>query len=100
MGHLKKEITCEQFQQINDDVLRGMNVIKEKFCNKDYHTLHEAKNQLHALLTNVMMDNAWYILDKTLDKLKKEMAKLRKISNQIDNKKGSQAPRKQVKTSW
>ena len=41
MGHLKKAITCEQFQQINDDILRGMNIIKEEFCNRDHHTLQE-----------------------------------------------------------
>ena len=94
MGCLKKAITCEQFQQINDDILRGMNVIKEEFCNKDYHTLQEAKNQLHALLTNVMMDDAGYILDKTLDELKKEMTKLRKISSWIENQKGVTSSKK------
>ena len=33
------------------------------------------------------MDNAGYILDKTIDESKKEMAKLRKISSKIDNQK-------------
>ena len=33
------------------------------------------------------MDDAGYILDKTIDDSKKQMAKLRKISRQIDNHK-------------
>ena len=64
-----------------------MNIIKEEFCNRDHHTLLEAKIQLHALLTNVMMDDAGYILDKTLDELKKEMTKLRKTSSWIETQK-------------
>ena len=42
MGHLKKAITCEQFQQLNDDILRGMNISRKEFCNTDHHTLQEA----------------------------------------------------------
>ena len=57
MGHLKKAITCEQFQQLNDDILRGMNISRKEFCNTDNHTLQEAKDQLHALLTDIMMDD-------------------------------------------
>ena len=74
MGHLKKTITCEQFQQLNDDILRGMDISKKEFCNTDHHTLQEAKDQLHALLTNIMMDDIGYILDKSINESKKEMA--------------------------
>ena len=76
MDHLKKAITYEQFQQTNDDILRGMSIIKGKFCNTDHHTLQEVKNQLPALLTDVMMDDTGYILDKSIYETKKEMAKL------------------------
>ena len=44
MCRLKQAITLEQFQQINDDMLRGMNIVKEGFCNRDHHTLQEAKS--------------------------------------------------------
>ena len=53
MDHFKKAITCEQFQQLNDDILRGMDTSKQEYCNTDHHTLQEAKDQLHALLTNI-----------------------------------------------
>ena len=45
------------------------------------------KKQLHALLTNIMMDDAGYILDKTLDELKKEMTKRRMMSSRIKTQK-------------
>ena len=85
MGCLKQAITLEQFQQIIDDMLRGMIIVKEGFCRRDHHTLQEAKNQIHALPTDVMMDDPGYIIDKIIDESKKEMAKLWKISSQVDN---------------
>ena len=85
MGHLKKAITCEQFQQLNDDILRGMNISRKEFCNTDHHTLQEAKDQLHALLIDIKMDDAGYILDQSINESKKEMAKLRKARSQPNN---------------
>ena len=76
-----------------------MSIIKGEFCNTDHHTLPEVKNQLHALLSDVMMDDTGYILDKSIYESKKEMAKLRIVSSQIDNQKKSQTPRKKVRTS-
>ena len=53
----------------------------------DHHTLQEAKDQLNAILTDIMMDDVGYILDKSINESKKEMAKLRKARSQIDNQK-------------
>ena len=66
MDHLKKVITSEQFQQLNDDILRGMDMNKQEYCNADHHTLQEAKDRLHALLTNIMMGIVGYILNKSI----------------------------------
>ena len=85
MNRLKQAITHEQFQQFKNDKLRGMDIIKEGFCERDHYTLQEARNQLHILLTDIMMDDAGYIIDKVMDEAKKELAKLRKISRQVDN---------------
>ena len=38
-------------------------------------------------MTDVMMDDTRCIIDKTIDESKKEMVKLRKIRNQVDNHK-------------
>ena len=64
-----------------------MNISKKEFCNTDHHTLQEVKDQLHALLTDIMMNDIGYILDKSINESKKEMAKLRKARSQIDNQK-------------
>ena len=64
MDHLKQAITHEQFQQITNDMIRGMDIMKEGFCERDHYTLQEAKDQLHSLLTDIMMDDTGYILDK------------------------------------
>ena len=87
MDCLKQAINPEQFQQIKNDMLRGMDIVKEGFCERDHYTLQEARNQLHILLTDIMMDDTGYIIDKVIDEAKKELAKLRKISGQVDNHK-------------
>ena len=63
MDHLKKVITSEQFQQLSDDILRGIDMNKQEYCNADHHTLQEAKDRLHALLTSIMMGDVGYVLD-------------------------------------
>ena len=100
MDRLKKVITSEQFQQLNDDILRGMDISKQEYCNTDHHTLQEAKDQLHALLTDIMMDDVGYILDKSINESKKEMAKLRKARSQIDNQKKIASPKKANLSDW
>ena len=87
MDCLKKVITSEQFQQLNNDILRGMDTEKQEYCNTDHHTLQEAKDQLHALLTNIMMGNIGYILDKSINESKEKMVLLSKARSQLDNQK-------------
>ena len=87
MGHLRKVITSEQFQQLNNDILRGMDINKQEYCNADHHTLQEAKDRLHALLTSIMMGDVGYILDKSIKESKEKMTVLSKARNQLDNQK-------------
>ena len=53
--------------------------MKEGFCVQDYYTLQEAIDQLHSLLTDIMLDEAGYILDETIDESKRVIAHLKKI---------------------
>ena len=55
MGRLEKVITREQFQQLNNNIIKGMDNNKREYCNTDHHTLQQAKDRLHALLTSTMM---------------------------------------------
>ena len=43
MNRMRKAITCEQFQQIANDMLKKMSDKKEDFCKGNYYTLQEAK---------------------------------------------------------
>ena len=85
MDGLKQAITHKQFQQITDYMIRGMDIMKEGFCERYHYTLPEAKDQLQSLLTEIMMNDARYILDKTIHESKKEMAQLKKIKIRLDN---------------
>ena len=87
MDLLKKVITSEQFQQLNNDILRGMDSNKQEYCNADHHTLQKAKDRLHALLTSTMMGNVRYILDKSLKESKDKLTTLSKARDQLDNQK-------------
>ena len=69
MNLLKQAITHEQFQQITNDMLKAMSNEKEDFCKGNYYTLQEAKNQLYALLTDIMMNDTGYIIDQVPSKL-------------------------------
>ena len=49
MDWLKQAITHEQLQQISNDMIRGMDIMKEGFCIKDHYTLQGAKDQFYSL---------------------------------------------------
>ena len=94
MDCLKKVITIEQFQQINDDILRGIDINKQEYCNADHYTLREAKDRLHALLTNIMMGDVGYILDKSIKESKEKITILSKARNQLDKQKKIKSSKK------
>ena len=58
MNQLRQLIPHEQCQQITDEVVTIMQKKKEEFCKGTYHTLQDAKKQLHAILTKVMVDKS------------------------------------------
>ena len=66
-----------RFQQITDDMLNTLNREKEGFCQGNYFTLQDAKKQLYALLTEIIMDESGYIIHEAI--------KLEEIKGQVDN---------------
>ena len=67
MNRLKQAITREQFQQITNDMLKTMSNEKGDFCKGNYYSLQKAKYQLYALLTEIMMDKAGYVIDHAIE---------------------------------
>ena len=60
---------------------------KQEYCNTDHHTLQQAKDRLHALLTRIMMGDIEYILDKALEESKSKLTTLTNARDQLDNQK-------------
>ena len=60
---------------------------KQEYCNTDHHTLQQAKDRLHALLTSTMMGDVEYILDKSLEESKNKLTTLSNARDQLDNQK-------------
>ena len=87
MGRLKKVITREQFQQLNNNIMKEMGNNKQEYCNTSHHTLQQAKDRLHALLTRIMMGDVEYILDKALEESKNKLTTLSNARDQLDNQK-------------
>ena len=56
---------------------------KPEYCKADHHTLQEAKDKLHSLLTYIMMSDVGYILDKSLNESKEKMAILSKAKSTL-----------------
>ena len=63
----------------------------------DHHTLQEEKDRLYALLTNIMMGDVGYILEKSIKESKEKMAILSKERSQLDNQKKIASSKKQIK---
>ena len=64
-----------------------MDINKQEYCNADHHTLQEAKDKLHAILTSIMMGDVRYILDKSIKESKEKLTELSKARDQLDNQK-------------
>ena len=71
--------------------------MKEGFCVKDYYTLQEVIDQLHSQRTDILLDEARYILDNTIEESKREMAHLKKIKIRLDNYKSITSSKKEHK---
>ena len=56
---------------------------KEGFCKGTYYTLQDAKKRLYAPLTEVMMDEARYVIDQAIEGSKRDMTELRKVRSQV-----------------
>ena len=95
MGQLKKVITRKQFQQLNNNIIKEMGNNKQEYCNADHHTLQQAKDRLHALLTRTMMGDVNYILDKALEESKNKLTTLSNARDQLDNQKKITTSKKQ-----
>ena len=64
MDRLEEALNKEQVEQIAEDIKKTIEGKKEEFCKADYMSLQDAKTQLSTLLTEVMKDEAGFIIEK------------------------------------
>ena len=55
---------------------------KEEFFKGTYHTLQDAKKQLNAILTEVMVDKSRNVIDKAIERTERKITKLKQLKNQ------------------
>ena len=65
------------------DLKRTLEEKKEDYCKANYESLQDAKAQLLALLTEVMMDEAGFIINQSLQdcKNKQRISKGKRIAS-------------------
>ena len=78
MNHLGKALDEEQFHQIIEDIKKTIKNEEDRFSKTNYKTIQEAKNQLYALLTKIMMTEAGFIVDQSLEECKRKAQDLKK----------------------
>ena len=48
-----------------------------------YYTLPDAQKQLHALLTEVMMEKSGYVINEAIEGADRELTKLKQVKSQV-----------------
>ena len=97
MSHLKKSIPHDQFKAITNDMINTLKEEKEEFCQEDYHTLQEAKQQLYVLLTDIIMDESGYLISEAIRKAKVRLAELDKMEDRASKYKSITGIKKVIK---
>ena len=85
MNQLRQSVPHEQCQKNTDEVVITMEKKKEEFCKGTYHTLQDAQKQLHAILTEVMVNKSGYVIDKAIERAERKLAKLKELRNQVSS---------------
>ena len=78
-------VTQEQFQQTTNDMIEALNNGKEDFCKGNYYSFQDEKIRLNALITEIMMCKAGYIIDQTIQEYKDQVTELNRVKDQIRN---------------
>ena len=84
MDQLKEALNKEQVEQTAEDIKKTIEGKKEEFCKADYMSLQDAKTQLTTLLTEVMMDEAGFIIDQSLQDCRKQTEDLKREKDHLN----------------
>ena len=78
MEQLEEELDKEQVKTLAEDIKKAILKKKEEYCKADYLSLQDAKTQLMTLVTEIMMEEAGFIIDEVLKDCRKQTYDLKK----------------------
>ena len=73
MNRLQESLPDEQFLQLIKDIKGSLNIKKTGLSETDYETAQEAKTQLLAIFTKIMMAKTGFVIDKSLEECGREV---------------------------
>ena len=68
-----------------DEITTKMKRKKEDFYKGINHTPQDAKDQLSPILAKVITDRSEYVIDKSIERTERNLAKLKQLKSQISN---------------
>ena len=63
---LEEKLNKEQVEKLAEDIKKAIEKRNEECCKADYMSLQDARTQLMALVSEIMMDEAGFIIDQLL----------------------------------
>ena len=85
MDQVRQLIPHDQCQQISNKTITVMQRKKEDFYKVINHTLQDATDQLNPILTKVITDRSEYVIDKSIERTERNLAKLKQLKRQFNS---------------
>ena len=85
MDQVRQLIPHDQCQQMSNKIITIMQRKKEDFYKGINHTLQDAKDQLSPILAKVITDRSEYVIDKSIERTERNLAKLKQLKSQINS---------------
>ena len=77
MDQLEEGLTKAQIKRLTKDIKRALADKKEEFCSSNYTTPSHAKTQLANLMTQIVMEEVSFVIDKVLEDCQRQHTELK-----------------------
>ena len=85
MNQVRQLRPHDQCQQMADEIIIKMQRKMEDFYKGIIHNFQDAKDQLSPILAKVITDRSEYVIDKSIERTERNLAKLKQLKSQIDS---------------
>ena len=83
MDQLEKGLTKAQVERLTEDIKKALANKKEEFCSGNYTSSSNAKTRLANLMTQIVMEEASFVIDEVLEDCKRQHAELKIEKDQV-----------------